>query len=88
MTDNPFVAHRGLLDSTWASRGSTELTILGDGELLVSFGKAPGSEASDPDRAPFFVFCGTGVGPEGFDEAHVEGTPETWATGPYPPKCG
>ena len=67
---------RGRLDSTWASRDSTEKVLLENDTLLTSFHKAPGSEAPDPDRAPYFVFCGSGEEPFLHDRAHVTGTPE------------
>ena len=66
---------RGRVDSTWASRDSTEKVLLENDTLLTSFHKAPGSEAPDPDRAPYFVFCGSGE-PFFHDRAHVDGTPE------------
>jgi len=68
---------RGRVDSTWASRDSTEQKLLDDTTLLVSFRKAPGSEAPDPDRSPYFVFCGSGEEPFFQGQAHVIGTPES-----------
>jgi hypothetical protein len=67
---------RGRLDSTWASRDSTEEVLIENDTLLTSFHKAPGSEAPDPDRSPYFVFCGSGE-PFFHDRAHVDGTPES-----------
>lgn len=69
--------YRGRVDSTWASPDTTDKRLEKDDTVVVSFHKAPGSEAPDPDRTPYFVFCAGGEGPSGSDRAHVEGTPET-----------
>jgi hypothetical protein len=68
---------RGRVDSTWTNPDSTEKVLLEDDTLLQSFHKAPGTEAPDPDRSPYFVYCTGGEALSGHDRAHVEGTPES-----------
>ena len=67
---------RGRFDSTWTNPDSTEKVLLENDTLLHSFHKAPGTEAPDPDRSPYFVYCTGGEAPNGHDRAHVEGTPD------------
>lgn len=68
---------RGRVDSTWTNRDLTEQKLLDDTTLLISFLKAPGSGAPDPDRATYFVFCASGGEDFFHDRAHVDGTPES-----------
>lgn len=68
---------RGRVDSTWTNPDSTEKVLLENDTLLQSFHKAPGTEAPDPDRSPYFVYCTGGDALNGHDRAHVEGTPES-----------
>ena len=67
---------RGRVASTWTSPDSTDKRLEGNGKLVVSFYKAPGTEAPDPDRSPYFVYCTGGEALDGHDRAHVEGTPD------------
>ena len=68
---------RGRVDSTWTSPDSTDKRLEGNGKVVVSFHEAPGTEAPDPDRSPYFVYCTGGEDLNGHDRAHVEGTPES-----------
>ena len=71
-------AFRGRVDSTWTSPDSTDKRLEGNGKVVVvSFHEAPGTEAPDPDRSPYFVYCTGGEALNDHDRAHVDGTPES-----------